>query len=317
MGLANQTQSTPPFAPQTKYLQQPIKGRPGQLNQAMGEFIQKLTGLSNVNIPYGSFVCFDPTQTIPQTATAQDVNQLVPVKLPAASTDITGLAALGIVLETLEKESTYDTLNPYYPSTSSFPVLQNGECFIVVEKQVSVKQYTAYVRYATSAAANEVQNLQFQQPYGTQVSGCTGQIQLGFNNQFTPSITLTGTAATDAAAIQAALGALANIGSANITVVADGSGGFNITFQTALGNAPQSFVQVLYAAVAYSGNPAQPSVTQTTQGTAGYTAGSISPSSDSGKNALIPSGSLVELGPSVFNPFTLQWISGLRLNLIK
>ena len=317
MGLANQTQTTPPFAPQTKYSQALTKGRPGQTTNDNDEFRQVLTGLSNVNIPYGCFVAFDPTQTIPQTATAQDINQLIPVKIPAAASDITGLAALGIALQTLEKESSQDSLNPYYPPTSAIPVMQNGQCYVAVEKQVTAKQYTAYVRYATSAAANEVQNLQFQAPYGTQVSGCTGQITLGFKNQFTPPITLTGVLATDATAIQNALGALAGIGAPNITAVSDGAGGFNITFQTALGNAPQSFIQVLYQNVVYNGNPAQPIVTQTTQGTAGYPAGSISPSTDSGKNALIPTASLVELSASQFNPITLQWISSLRLNLIK
>ena len=317
MGLAGQSQTTPPYAPQIAYLQSPVKARPGQIVRNEEEFLTKSTGVSAGIIPFGAFVTLDPTLQVPQSSAAKDISQLIPCKLPALSTDITGAAALGIAMLSLQKESGYDTNAPSYPAGFAISILRKGEIYVVTEQQNKTKTINVYVRYTAGAAASEVQNLQFQHPYGTEVTGPRGTLNLVFLNQMTTQITLTGTAAADATAIQTALLALSNIGTGNVTVAIDGSGGFNITFGGTMANLPQPQIGVLFNAVTDGTNPLYAVVSQTTQGTPGAPVGSISNTTDSGKNALIPSASLPMLGPSAFNPFTLQWITSLRLNMIK
>lgn len=274
---------------------------------------------STVNLTFGGILKLSPLDLVTFTSNTLVDGGSNPITLTPATTQ-TGVAPLGLGVSgfTLAKESEYDSSSPGAPATFGVNGLARGTVFVQTEQQLTAKTATVYVRYAISSSANEVQNLQFQKPYGTQVvPDAGGTFVLGFNNNFTAQLKLTGTAATDAANIEAALEGLATIGTGNVTVATDGSGGFNITFGSDLAAAPQSFVKVLYCTVASSNAPAFPVVSQTTQGTAGWPVGGFSNATDSGKNVALPSKFMCELGISVWNPNLLQWITPLRINMIK
>lgn len=215
----------PAPTPQLNYSKALAQGRPGDIAfEDMPRVV--LSGINQSSpLNFGLFVVADVS--VPEVQT-RDKSLLVPVKLPTTSAEITGQAALGVLLATQAKESGTDNLLPFYPAGFQNNVINRGGVIVAVEEPVD-PTLGVFVRFAENVGGDEVQTIT---PSAVVASG---SYQIGWQGNLSAVLQWNDNNAT----IAAAIGGITGIGAANVTVTGDLTTNIQVEFKNALGNAPQ------------------------------------------------------------------------------
>lgn len=111
---------------------------------AVGANLVATVTQSGQEIPCGVFVCMDEGNTDEQAA-----------RLPAASGDVTGGRALGVVLNDVAKTEYSVSRKQTFHMNSMFPVLEDGVVWVRVEEAVA-KGDAAFARYASGSGGTQL-----------------------------------------------------------------------------------------------------------------------------------------------------------------